>query len=54
MPEREKVAATPWQVPVALDDVPEEGCRAAVGRAERNRIVQALTALARQQPQQTD
>jgi hypothetical protein len=25
MPEREKVAATPWQVPVALDDVPEEG-----------------------------
>jgi uncharacterized metal-binding protein YceD (DUF177 family) len=25
MPEREKVAALPWHVPVALDDVPEEG-----------------------------
>jgi hypothetical protein len=25
MPEREKVAALPWRVPVALDDVPEEG-----------------------------
>jgi Large ribosomal RNA subunit accumulation protein YceD len=25
MPEREKVAAPPWHVPVALDDVPEEG-----------------------------
>jgi hypothetical protein len=25
MPEREKIAPVPWQVPVALDDVPEEG-----------------------------
>jgi uncharacterized metal-binding protein YceD (DUF177 family) len=25
MPERQKVAPLPWQVPVALDDVPEEG-----------------------------
>jgi hypothetical protein len=25
MPERKKVAALPWHVPVALDDVPEEG-----------------------------
>jgi hypothetical protein len=25
MPEREKIAPMPWQVPVALDDVPEEG-----------------------------
>jgi uncharacterized metal-binding protein YceD (DUF177 family) len=25
MPERDKVAAPPWHVPVALDDVPEEG-----------------------------
>jgi hypothetical protein len=25
MPEREKIAPLPWHVPVALDDVPEEG-----------------------------
>ena len=25
MPEREKIAALPWHVPVALDEVPEEG-----------------------------
>ena len=25
MPEREKIAPLPWQVPVALDDAPEEG-----------------------------
>ena len=25
MPEREKIAPRPWHVPVALDDVPEEG-----------------------------
>ena len=25
MPEREKIAPLPWHVPVALDEVPEEG-----------------------------